>query len=150
MQATICGSPGCGAVPVVQWRRRPTAAELDVIVRAEQARRDKARLLADPALPTPQFGPLPTAADVVISVYGCTKHHVTLAAAALVHSAACLAPDPAHLTNCCTPEPVASSPSTGQVAMTTLATGWTVPAVPTVPSPPTPPLVQPSGPATLP
>lgn len=145
MQPTMCGSPKCFAAPVVQWRRRPTASELADIVAAEQVRRDRARTLADPAGPAPVFGPLPTAADVVISVYGCAKHNVSLTSAALVHSASCLAPDPAHAANCCTPEPAPAAPPVAAQAMTTLATGWVVPAAPS--APPLPASAQPSGPA---
>lgn len=146
-----CGKAGCSAAPVAQWRRRPTAAELAAIVQAEQARRDQIRLLADPAKPAPSFGPLPSAADTVVAVFGCADHSIALTQAALVHAAGCTAPDAAHLPGCgCTPEPAPSTPVPVQVPTTTLPTGWIVAAAPAAPVLPAPAQASPSHPTTAP
>jgi hypothetical protein len=126
-------------------------AELADIVQAEQARRDRIGLLADPARPAPVFGPLPTAADTVVAVFGCGGHSITLASAALVHAAGCAAPDPAHLPGCgCTPEPTLPAPVPVQVPTTTLPTGWIVATAPAGPVLPASAVAPPSGPTAAP
>lgn len=101
-----CSLPGCTAAPLVQWQRRPTETELAPLVDAEQSRRDAVLAAADPEQPTPAFGPLPTAADTAIAVFGCGPHAISMDLAALVHASDCTAPDPAVLPGCnCTPEP---------------------------------------------
>jgi hypothetical protein len=89
----------------VQWRRRPTPAELADVVAAEQDFRARVTAATDPEQP-PVFGPLPTAADTTIPVYACGPHAITRDLAALVHASDCTAPDPDLLPGCnCTPEP---------------------------------------------
>lgn len=98
---TLCGGEGA-----VNWQRRPTDAEYADVVQAEEDRRDQIRLLADPQLPAPEFGPLPTAEDMTRAVYGCVVHAIGLEAASRIHASRCTAPNEAHLPGCdCTPEP---------------------------------------------
>jgi hypothetical protein len=95
----------------VNWLRRPTDAELAEVVKAEQDRRDQIRLLADPQLPEPEFGPLPTAEGTTRTVYACGPHAITMDAAALVHASSCTAPNEADLPDCdCTPETLPPAP----------------------------------------
>jgi len=121
-----CGS--CGGPALVQWRRRPTDNELANLVAIEQARQAEALSLADQSQPAPTFGPLPTAGDTTIAVFGCAEHAIHLEAAARVHAADCSAPHPDHVPDCdCEPEPhPAPEPRGGP--MVTLPTGWRVPA----------------------
>ncbi|MCI3277644.1 hypothetical protein [Streptomyces cylindrosporus] len=86
----VCAA--CGEPAVVHWQRRPTDDELAELVAAEQSRRDERLLLADPQLPAPQFGPLPTAGDTTRIVHACAEHAIGLEAAALIHQATCTAP----------------------------------------------------------
>lgn len=96
----------CGDEAVVHWQRRPTDEELAEVVQAEKDRREQLLLLADPRLPAPQFGPLPTADGMTRTVYSCGPHAITMDAAALIHGAGCTAPNDADLPGCdCTPEP---------------------------------------------
>lgn len=96
----------CASPAVVQWSRRPTAAELDAAVAAEEARRDQILLLADPEAP-PQFGPLPTRADIAVTVYACARHAISPDLATRVHQDDCLGPASPALPTCsCTPEPL--------------------------------------------
>lgn len=99
-----CGA--CGETALVNWRRRLTADELAEHVRLEQERRDQALLLADPQLPPPVFPPLPTGEDDTRTVYACGEHAITMDGAALIHEAACTAPNDTGMHGCdCTPEP---------------------------------------------
>lgn len=67
--------------------------------------------------------------EAVVPVHACAAHAITLAAAAHVHRADCPAPDPAVLPECgCTPEPLPPPEPLGTDVMTTLPTGWAVPA----------------------
>ncbi|MEU9002587.1 hypothetical protein [Streptomyces sp. NPDC048551] len=78
----------CGAAAVVQWRRRPTDAELDRIVRAEEARRTAAQALGafiDEDTPAP-------GTDATVPVYACVSHALSPDAAAYVHEATCAGP----------------------------------------------------------
>ncbi|MEW1638661.1 hypothetical protein AB0469_31955 [Streptomyces sp. NPDC093801] len=78
----------CGAAAVVQWRRRPTEAELDRIVRAEETRRAAARALGavlDEDTPAP-------GADATVPVYACASHALPPGIASQVHEAACAGP----------------------------------------------------------
>lgn len=101
-----CSCAGCLAAPLVQWQRRPTADELAAVVAVEQSRRDQVLAAADPEQPAPEFGPLPTAAETTIAVFGCGPHAISMDLAALIHAFDCTAPDPAVLPGCnCTPEP---------------------------------------------
>ena len=95
----------CGADALANWRRRPTDDELALFQQAEESRRETRRLLADPQLPAPDFGPLPTAEETTMAVYACGPHAITLDSAALVHASSCTAPNEADLPHCdCTPE----------------------------------------------
>jgi hypothetical protein len=97
----------------VHWRRRPTDDELAELVAAERVRRDELLLLADPRLPAPQFGPLPTAEGVTRTVYACGPHAITLEAASRTHQSSCTAPNDADLPDCdCTPEALPESAAT--------------------------------------
>jgi hypothetical protein len=96
----------------VNWLRRPTDDELAEVVKAEQDRRDQIRLLADPQLPEPEFGPLPTADGMTRAVYACGPHAIAMDAAALIHASSCTAPNEADLPGCdCTPEPPPVAPT---------------------------------------
>jgi hypothetical protein len=122
VMAPGCGA--CGAAAVVQWRRRPTAAELAVLVALEEGRRDELRALATPEQP-PVFGPLPGAGDFTVAVYACGQHAIALEAAAQVHQAECNAPHEAHLPGCsCTPEPLPTPDPPRESRQVTLPTGW--------------------------
>ncbi|WP_439947176.1 hypothetical protein [Streptomyces sp. BBFR109] len=100
----------CGEGAVVQWRRRPTDDEVAEVVAVEQERRKELLRLADPQLPAPSFGPLPTAGDMTRTVYACAGHAISLEAAARIHASACTAPNDADLPGCdCTPEPLPES-----------------------------------------
>lgn len=100
-----CHGSGCQERPLVQWRRRLTAAELAVELAAERARRDNRYLLRDVRKAPPDFGPMPTGGDFVRSVQACGGHAISIDAAALVHTADCAGPDSATLPECgCTPE----------------------------------------------
>jgi hypothetical protein len=122
--------PTCGACPgpaVVQWQRRPTDAELAVLVAAEMDRRLEIRAAAGPDQPLPPFGPLPTAADTTVAAWGCAGHAITLDVAAQIHAADCQAPHPDHLPGCnCDPEPHPEPEELGGPKVT-LPTGWTIP-----------------------
>jgi hypothetical protein len=126
----LCRLPGCPATPVTQWRRRLTENELATAVAAEQGRRDELTALADPQLPPPDFGPMPTASDYVRAVFACGKHAIDLDLAARIHQASCATAEPGQLPDCgCTPEPPPTpSPDPGSQPTTTLPTGWVVPA----------------------
>ncbi|MFG2722700.1 hypothetical protein ACGFW5_31040 [Streptomyces sp. NPDC048416] len=89
----------CGGPAVVHWGRRLTDDEFAAYLALEQERRDRVALLADPQLPTPDFGPMPTPADCTRTIYGCAAHAIGLEAASLVHAKTCTAP-PCN----CTPE----------------------------------------------
>ncbi|MFG2617819.1 hypothetical protein ACGFXC_09320 [Streptomyces sp. NPDC048507] len=78
----------CGASAVVQWRRRPDTAELERIVRAEEARRAAAQArgtVLDEDTPAP-------GTDATVAVYACVDHALSPDAAAYVHEAACTGP----------------------------------------------------------
>jgi hypothetical protein len=95
----------------VHWLRRPTDAEVAEVAQAEQDRRDEALLLADPQLPAPVFGPLPTAEGMTRAVYACGPHAITMDAAARIHTCSCTAPNDADLPGCdCTPGPIPDAP----------------------------------------
>jgi hypothetical protein len=118
-----CSLSTCGNPAVVQWSRRPTASELTALIYAEQARRDEVVLLANPDLPAPAFGDLPTAADTVVAVYGCVQHAVSADLAPFVHQSVCTAPNPASLPKCdCAPEPLTQNAVTPPAP--DLPSGW--------------------------
>jgi hypothetical protein len=95
---------GCGNEAAVNWQRRPTKAEVDAVIAAEEDRRAAVRLLADPQLPEPDFGPLPTGDGMTRTVYACAIHAITLDAASLIHESTCTAPLTPNLPGCnCTP-----------------------------------------------
>lgn len=95
----------CGQRAVVHWQKRLTDEQLAEHIALEQGRRDERILLADPDLPLPVFGPLPTARDCTRLVHGCADHGISLNLAALVHAKTCTAPTLADLPGCdCTPE----------------------------------------------
>jgi hypothetical protein len=96
----------------VHWLRRPTDDELAEVVKAEQDRRNQILLLADPQLPAPVFGPLPSAEGMTRTVYACGPHAITMDAAALIHASSCTAPNDADLPGCdCTPEALPPAPA---------------------------------------
>lgn len=126
---TVCSSRGCTKPPRVQWSRRPTPDELAALVAAEQARRES--MGASTEVPPRDFGPLPTAGDVLIAVFGCAEHALHLDHASRVHAADCSAPHPEHVPGCdCEPEPAPAQDwmITRPGALATLPTGWVVPA----------------------
>ena len=97
----------CGEAAVVNWQRRPTEQELADLIATEQERRAQLLLLADPQLPPPEFGPLPTADGMTRTVYACAQHAITMDAASRIHASTCTAPNTANLPGCdCTPEPL--------------------------------------------
>ncbi|MBP5926698.1 hypothetical protein F3K32_42590 [Streptomyces sp. LBUM 1483] len=100
----------CGGAAVVNWLRRPTEAEIAEAIAVEEARRERVRLLADPQLPPPEFGPLPTGEGMTRTVYACAEHAIPLAAAALVHASSCT---PANGVCACTPETPPPAPVDG-------------------------------------
>jgi hypothetical protein len=78
----------------VNWQRRPTQTEVSAVIETETERRTELLILADPQLPRPQFGPLPTGDGMTRAVYG----------AAHLHESNCTAPNEADLPGCnCTP-----------------------------------------------
>ncbi|MFI0914217.1 hypothetical protein [Streptomyces abikoensis] len=90
----------------MNWQRRLTERELAAHLAWEQDRRDRALQLADPQLPVPDFGPTPRPDECTTTVFACSRHAITLEAAAHVHRAACTAPTEADLPGCdCVPEP---------------------------------------------
>lgn len=115
----------CTSDAVCHWGRRPTDAELSTLNAVESDRRAQIMLLADPEQP-PVFPPLPTAADMVMAVYACAGHGLTLDLAAHIHGAACTAPNPATVPNCdCTPEPLPTPDADDSAtAATVLPDGW--------------------------
>lgn len=105
----------CGEPAIVQWRRRLTDTELAAHIALEQERRDQRRLLADPQLPPPDFGPLPQTGECTTPVFACRPHAIGMDAAALIHEAHCGAPfvgrTGALMYGCdCTPEPHPKDP----------------------------------------
>lgn len=114
---TACSSPA-----LVQWSRRPTAAEFQAVLTTEQKRREMSALLADPSLPTPDFGPLPDAKSMSVNVFACAAHAVSKDLASQVHGSTCTAP-PACT---CTPEvaPVVSSLNGSSDSAPQLPPGW--------------------------
>lgn len=120
----MSGCSFCGAAGVVQWTRRPNAAELAAHVAVVQEWRDGITLLADPQEPAPEFAPLPKASDTAVSVYACAAHAIQIDLAAFVHSANCTAPNPDNLPNCdCTPEPIPAD-SVSPITEDTLPASW--------------------------
>lgn len=116
-QCAYCTDPA-----VVQWTRRPTDPELAAAIAVDEARRDAARAVAEQGSP-PQFGPLPTAADVTIAVYACAAHAISPDLAARVHQAHCTGPASPNLPDCdCTPEALAEA--TPPAAARALPPGW--------------------------
>ena len=106
-QTPGCSYTGCTNPPLVQWQRRPTAAELKPIVDAEQARRHQILTDADSQRPAPVFRSMPGQRDTTIAIFGCNTHAISMDLAARVHAPNCTAPDPAVLPGCnCTPEPL--------------------------------------------
>ena len=102
----------CGEPAIVHWLRRLTDDELDEVRRIENERRAEVLRLADPQLPAPVFGPLPSGEDFTRAVYACGPHAITMDAAALVHASSCTAPNDADLPSCdCTPEPAPDAPT---------------------------------------
>lgn len=102
----------CGGDAVVHWLRRPTGTELADVIAIEQARREQVLLLADPQLPAPELGPLPTVDGMTRTVYACATHAISLDAAARIHASTCTAPNDADLPGCdCTPEPWPEPPA---------------------------------------
>ncbi|MFD9564356.1 hypothetical protein [Streptomyces sp. NPDC059994] len=113
----------CGIRAVVHWQKRLSDDELDAYIALEQARRDSATELADPAGPPPAFPLLPTAQDCTRLVHGCADHGISLDRAALIHLKACTAPTVADLPGCnCTPE-AAPDPEPDPVPVQ-LPPGW--------------------------
>lgn len=92
---TRCGGPAC-----VHWQRRLTDDEFADYLALEQHRRDQLTALADPQLPAPDYGPMPTPDGCTRVVYGCVQHAISLDAASLIHTKDCTAP-PCN----CSPEP---------------------------------------------
>jgi hypothetical protein len=120
-----CGH--CGAVPEVQWQRRPTEAEMTVLLTTEEERRARILAGADQDLPAPVFGPLPTVETSTIAVFGCRDHAVHVDAAARVHGGYCSAPHPDRLPACdCNPEPH-PAPAPLSVPKAPTPTGWMLP-----------------------
>jgi hypothetical protein len=115
----------CSSDAVVHWQRRPTTEELAEVVQAEKDRREQLLLLADPQLPAPEFGPLPTADGTTRTVYACGPHAITMDAAALIHTSGCTAPNNADLPGCdCTPEPPPQAPADDDQAPSRLPAHW--------------------------
>lgn len=116
----------CGAPAVVHWLRRLTDTELAAHIGLWESRRAEQLLMADPALPAPAHGPLPTAADCTTPVYGCADHAVSLEAAAFIHEAACTAPPTGHLPGCdCSPEPATQPEPAAPAQAALLPAHWT-------------------------
>jgi hypothetical protein len=115
----------CGSAAVVQWAKRPTAAELASAASLVTERHAERVLLADPQLAPPVSPALPTATDTTVPVYACVNHAITLDGASLIHASTCTAPNVANLPHCdCTPEPpIASVPSTPD-PVAVLPPGW--------------------------
>jgi hypothetical protein len=104
--APTCHNTSCQERPLVQWRRRLTAAELAQELALEQQRRADRYELRDVQKPPPVEGPMPTGEDFVRAVLACGSHAIDIDAAALVHAADCPGPDSRTLPGCgCTPEP---------------------------------------------
>jgi hypothetical protein len=100
----VCGA--CGNTAVVNWRRRPTEAELAEVIATEQSRREQILLLADPQQPAPVFPPLPSGDDMTRTLYACADHAIGMDTAALIHASSCTAPNEVGQHGCdCTPEP---------------------------------------------
>lgn len=116
----------CGQEAVVSWQRRPTDDELASIVAAEVARREQALRDADPQMPEPVFGPLPTGEDTLQIVPACATHAISLDGASRVHASACTAPNDADLPGCdCTPEPLPEpEPVAEEPEVTRLPSHW--------------------------
>jgi hypothetical protein len=88
----------------VNWQRRPTQTEVSAVIETETERRTELLILADPQLPRPQFGPLPTGDGMTRAVYACAEHAISLDGAAHLHESNCTAPNEADLPGCnCTP-----------------------------------------------
>lgn len=97
----VCSA--CGSAAVVQWRRRPTVAELAELTAAQVP-------------------------DATRAVYACGAHAISVDLAAHVHAAECTAPDAKNLPGCdCTPEPIPVVAAPMDQPTVTLPTGWTIP-----------------------
>lgn len=115
----------CGGDAVVNWRRRPTADEVEHVIAVEVDRRAQLVFLADPELPAPEFGPLPTGDGMTRTVYGCAEHAISLEGAALVHASTCTAPNPGDLPGCdCTPEKTTPEPMEAPARALPLPDHW--------------------------
>jgi hypothetical protein len=115
----------CGEPASVNWQRRPTADEVSDLIATEVERRQQALLHADPQLPVPEFGPLPTGDGMTRTVYACHLHAIGLDSAACIHESTCTAPDPALLPGCgCTPETPVQTPF-ARVSRLQLPAHWT-------------------------
>jgi hypothetical protein len=117
----------CGADAIVNWLRRPTEAEVADVIAAEVERRAVLLTLADPQLPPPEFGPLPTGDGMTRTIYACGPHAISLDGASLVHASSCTAPaNTAILPACdCTPEPSVPSPADDATPPAQLPDHWT-------------------------
>lgn len=116
---------GCANPAAVVWTRRPTDSELDAIVAVEEAQREEIVELADPNLPPPGFGPMPTEETTTIPVYACAAHAISIDLAARIHQNTCTAPNPPDLPGCdCTPEPLPDNPDPTVVQQMTLPDHW--------------------------
>ncbi|MEU4947734.1 hypothetical protein [Streptomyces lavendulae] len=110
----------CGAAAVVQWRRRPTEAELDRIVRAEEARRTAARALGavlDEDTPAP-------GTDATVPVYACAAHALPPELAAQVHEATCAGPGKGGACGCPAAEPEFPFEPAEEQPVRPLPPGW--------------------------
>ncbi|MEU1371993.1 hypothetical protein ABZ454_38790 [Streptomyces sp. NPDC005803] len=111
----------------MNWQRRPTEAEIADVIAAEEARRAVLLVLADPQLPPPEFGPLPTGDGMTRTVYACGAHAISLDGASLVHKSTCTAPNPADLPGCnCVPEPSVPTPPGEATPPNLLPDHWVV------------------------
>lgn len=97
----------CGLPAVVQWQRRPTAAETAAIQAAAEARLAAA---VAAGLPAPKES-LPTAAESVVAVYACADHSLSPDDAALIHQSTCTGPGRDGRCNCVPEAPVPDSPT---------------------------------------
>ncbi|MFG3287266.1 hypothetical protein ACGF3G_00380 [Streptomyces sp. NPDC048179] len=116
----------CGELAAVNWARRPTADEVTEVIKTELLRREQLLLLADPQLPAPDFGPLPTGDGMTRTVYACVDHAISLDGASLIHACTCTAPNPADLPDCdCTPEVPDPEPMDDPLVARMVPAHWT-------------------------
>lgn len=88
----------CGEPAVVQWKRRPSAGELEHLQAMAEGQLE--------AVDRVDEVPLPTVEDSFVAVYACADHAISADSAALVHQASCAGPGKGGACDCTPEQPI--------------------------------------------